>query len=444
MSTSPFSHLSLNVPDTAKPRIVILGGGFGGIRLAQGIDTRYYQVVMLDRNNYHGFQPLLYQVATAGLEPDSIAGPLRRLFIGRRDFHFRMARVTGIQPYEKIVDTVIGGLHYDHLVVATGSHTNFYGNPNFITHTFPLKQVPHTLDLRSHLLQNFERAVLTTDPFELEAILNIVVVGGGPTGVEVAGALSEFKRHVLPSDYPDFDFSPLQIHLVEGNLRLLASMSERAGKLAAKYLEALGVNLVLGTTVRDYDGKIATLSDGTAITSLSLIWAAGVSGNLPEGLPAEAVRNDRILVNDRLCVDGMSGLYAIGDIAHLVDVRHPEGLPMVAPVALQQGEYLARQFNRMAAGREVLSAFRYRHHGALATVGRNKAVVELPGGITFGGFAAWLFWMFVHLLSIIGFRNKIVVFSNWVWNYLTYDRGTRLIMRLFTPDGMPREKYGTY
>jgi NADH:ubiquinone reductase (H+-translocating) len=443
MNPSPFRNLTLNVPETGKPRIVVLGGGFGGIRLARAIDTRHYQVVMLDRNNYHGFQPLLYQVATAGLEPDSIAGPLRRLFAGKRDFHFRMARVTGIHPEEKKVETVIGALPYDFLVVATGSRTNFYGNANFITRSFPLKQVPHALDLRSHLLQNFERAVMTTDRAEGEAILNIVVVGGGPTGVEVAGALGELKRHVLPSDYPDFDFSPLQIHLVEGNPRLLPAMSEKAGKMARKYLEAFDVRLLLSTLVRDYDGQTVVLDSGETIPSLTLIWAAGVSGNLPEGLPTEALRQGRIAVNDRLEVPGLPGLYAIGDIALLSDERYPQGLPMLAPVALQQGEYLARSFNRMALGKD-LAPFRYVHRGAMATIGRNKAVVDLPGNITFGGFPAWLFWMFVHLLSIIGFRSKLIVFSNWVWNYLTYDRGTRLIVRLFFPDGKPREKYGTY
>lgn len=438
-----FKYLTIGIPETKKERVVIVGGGFGGIKLAQQLVNRNYQVVLLDRNNYHAFQPLLYQVATAGLEPDSIAGPLRQLFINDKDFHFRMARVNEIIPTEKKIKTPIGLLTYDHLIIATGSRTNFFENQHFITNSFPLKQIPHALNLRSHLLQNFEKAVMMEDGTQLQSLLNVVVVGGGPTGVEVSGALSELKKHVLPKDYPELDFNKMEIYLIEGQDRLLGGMAEKSAGKAKKYLEKLGVHVILNTFVKDYDGQHVLLSNNKQIASQTLIWGAGVKGNMINGLAEDCTQGSRLVVDDNLRVSGYDDIYAVGDIALQKSEEYPKGHPMVAPVAIQMGKYLGKNLPKISRN-EKIKPFRYVDKGSMATVGRNKAVVDLPGKINFGGLLAWFIWMFIHLLSIIGFRNKLIVFGNWVWNYLTYDRGTRLIIRLFLPDGKPREKFGSY
>ena len=436
-------NLSVQIPPTDKPRVVIIGGGFAGVQLARNLKNKPFQVVMLDRNNYHGFQPLLYQVATAGLEPDSIAGPLRQLFADQKDFHFRMARVRRIFPKEKRIETLVGDLNYDYLVIATGSRTNFFNNEDFSTQAFPLKQVPHALDLRSNLLQNFEKSVMSDDQEMQKRLMNVVIVGGGPTGVEVAGALAELRRHILPEDYPEIDFGKMEIHLIEGQPRLLNGMSDKAGKWALEYLERFDVDVMLGKFVQKFDGQFVTLNDGTVLETNTLVWAAGVKGNLIEGLPDSSVVNSRIKVDLYNRVHGFDDIYAVGDIAHMEEGEYKNGHPMLAPVAMQQGRLLAQNLVNMSKNKP-LKPFHYENRGAMATIGRNKAVVDLPGNITFGGLFAWMFWMFIHIVSIIGFRNKLVIFSNWVWNYFTYDRGTRLIIRLFLPNGKEREKFGTY
>ncbi len=432
------SHLQLDIPDSPLPRIIIVGGGFAGIQLAKGLKNKKYQVVMFDRNNYHTFQPLLYQVATAGLEPDSIAGALRPLFKKQSDFYFRMARVTGIDVKEKTVKTLVGEIDYDYLVLANGSKTNYFGNQNLMDKTFPLKQIPQALDLRSHMLQNFEQSVMVKDEYEKDALTNFVVVGGGPTGVEVSGALGELKKHVLPNDYPELDFEIMKLHLVDAGPRLLAAMSEKSGEKALKYLEKFDVDVKLNTLVQDYDGQKATLSDGTVIPARTVIWAAGVTGNLVEGIPENLIEKGRVRVDEFNRVPEVDGLYAIGDVAIMKTEQLPNGDPMVAQVALQQGKLLAKNFvNQLKS--KALVAFSYNDKGSLATIGRNKAVADLPK-FHFGGLFAWFVWMFIHLISIIGFRNRLVVFSNWVWNYLTYDRGTRLIIRTFVKDKKARTK----
>jgi len=426
---TPFENLHLDIPATDKKRIIIIGGGFAGIQIAKGLKGNDYQVVMLDRNNYHTFQPLLYQVATAGLEPDSIAGALRQLFNDYPGFYFRMAKVTQIHPQEQKISTLIGDLKYDTLIIANGSKTNYFGNQDMFNLTFPLKQIPQALNLRSHMLQNFEQTVLTREEDEKDRLTNFVVVGGGPTGVEVSGALGELKKHVLPKDYPDIDFSIMDLHLVDAGPRLLAGMSEKAGAKALEYLKGFDVNVKLNTVVKSYDGRDVVLSDGTVIPAKTVIWAAGVKGNIIDGLPEGAIERGRILVEDFNQVKGLKNVYAIGDIALMKTENYPNGQPMVAPVAIQQGQQLAKNLIRASKGQEQ-KIFKYRDKGSMATVGRNRAVVDMPK-FTIGGFFAWLIWMFVHLLSIVGFRNKLVVFSNWVWNYFTYDRGTRLIIRTF-------------
>lgn len=434
-------QLSIFIPESEKPRVVIIGGGFAGIKLAKGLNNKHYQVVMLDRHNYHTFQPLLYQVATAGLEPDSVAGPLRKTIDDQENFYFRMAKVTGINTQDKTISTIVGDLKYDYLVIASGTLTNFFGNEGLRDLSFPIKQIPQALDLRSHLLQNFEKAVMTQkNGTELESLMNFVIVGGGPTGVEVAGALSELKRNVLPSDYPELDFSKMHIYLVEGLDRLLNGMTEKSGNKALKYLEKFGVEMLLGKVVKAYDGKTVFFNDGTTIISDTLIWAAGVKGNILSGLEESSVERGRFIVDEHNLIKGYQDIYAIGDVASMISKKHPKGHPQLAPVAIQQGKHLAKNLIRKAEGKEM-KPFSYLDKGSMATIGRNKAVVDLPTGQQFGGFVAWLIWMFIHLVSIIGFRNKLVVLSNWIWNYFTYDRGIRLIIRPFVKQKSKYEQY---
>lgn len=425
------------IPKSNLPRLIIVGGGFAGIQLAKKLRDIPLQMVLFDRNNYHTFQPLLYQVATAGLEPDSIADPLRKQLESAKNFYFRMGEVYSVEPHNKLINTEIGAMNYDYLVIATGSKTNYFGNKSIMDHGFPLKQIPQALDLRSHILQNFEAATITTDQDEIVWRMNIAIVGGGPTGVEVAGALGELKKSVLPKDYPELDLSQMRITLIEGTGKLLNGMSKSASERALRYLKKFDVEVVLNTLVKTYDGHQAELSNGESINTHTLIWAAGVEGNYPAGLPEESINNERIIVDEYGTVKGTESIYAIGDIAQMVSKAYPKGHPMLAPVAIQQGTSLAKNLRLLANGKQP-KPFRYKDKGSMATIGRNKAVVDLPGNIRLGGRIAWAIWMFVHLISIIGFRNKLIVFSNWAWNYFTYDKGTRLIIRRFVPKAKRR------
>ncbi|PIB36956.1 NADH dehydrogenase [Reichenbachiella sp. 5M10] len=431
MSTVQTDQLEkINIPKSDLPRIVIIGGGFGGLRFVKNIDTRKYQVVLLDRYNYHTFQPLLYQVATAGLEPDSIAGPLRKTFQKKKNFYFRMAAAKNVDPVAKIVETNIGQLRYDHLVLACGSITNFFNNEEFEQRAFPLKQLPHALNLRSQILQNFEKAVLKNDEQEVQRLMNYVIVGGGPTGVEVAGALGELKKKVLPKDFPELNLNKMQIYLIEGQDRLLGGMSQKSGEKVFEYLKKFDVNLYVGKIVKSFDGETVVLNDGMTIPSETLIWAAGVNGNALQGMNDTVTRDNRYQVDEYSQVRGFDEIYAIGDVAAMQSEELQRGHPMLAPVATQQGDLLAKNLNK-GLEKSTWKPFKYMDKGTMATVGRNKAVTELYGKVKFGGFLAWLTWMFVHLVLIVEFRNKLVIMSNWVWNYFTYDRGTRLIIRPF-------------
>jgi len=418
------------IPDSENPRVVIIGGGFAGIELAKALKNKNYQVVLFDRHNYHTFQPLLYQVATAGLEPDSIAGPLRRLIHYKKDFYFRMAEVESIDSETNCIHTSIGSLVYDYLAIASGSRTNYFGNSEIKENSFPLKEIIHALDLRSHILQNFEKAVLTSDVQEKQSLMNYVVVGGGPTGVEVSGALGELKLHVLPNDYPDLDFRKMEIYLIEGNTRLLSGMSEYAGNKAFKYLKKFDVVVHIEKIVESYDGEMALLNDGSQIPTNTLIWAAGVKANGIKGLESKTNMEGRLEVDDENRVLGCSNIFAIGDMAAIKSQEYPKGHPMLASVAGQQGRFLGRNLGRLSR-KKPMKPFRYNDKGTLATIGRNRAVADFKGNLKLGGRIAWFIWMFVHLFLLIGFRNRLVVFSNWVWNYFTYDRGTRLIIRPF-------------
>ncbi|MGV3504962.1 MAG: NAD(P)/FAD-dependent oxidoreductase [Adhaeribacter sp.] len=426
-----FEKLSLNIPDTTKPRVIIIGGGFGGLNLAKKLSNKDFQIVMFDRQNYHGFWPLLYQVATAALEPDAIAEPLRKMFDeDYPDFHFRLVRVTNINHEAKTVTTLIGDLHYDHLVIATGTKPNFFGNEQIKKFAFPLKQIPDALNLRSQLLQVFEQASMIRDPETRQSLLNFVIVGGGPTGVELAGSLAEMRRHVLPGDYPNLDFSTMNIYLVEGMDRVLPPMSPESSEKTRRYLEELGIRLKLKTLVDSYDGEVVTFKGGEQIRAHTLIWAAGVAGALVDGLPAESLERGRILVNTFNQVKGFSDIYAIGDIAIMKSEKYPNGHPGVAQPAIQQGRHLAKNLERQLRG-EAMQAFEYFDKGSLAIIGRVRAVADLPKDLHLGGFPAWVAWLFVHIYYLIGFRSKLVVLSNWIYRFFTYERGNRIIIRPF-------------
>ncbi len=421
--------MPVNIPETGQARVVIIGGGYGGITLGKALKKSPFQVIMLDKNNYHCFQPLLYQVATGGLEPDSIAFPLRKLFEKQKNFYFRMSEVERIDTAIKRVYTHLGHVNYDYLVIASGGKTNFYGNEELESQTQGMKNVPEALNLRSLILQNFEQANHESDPEVRNALLNFVVVGGGPTGVETAGALAELKKHILPKDYPEMATEDMQIHLIEGGNRLLAGMSEKSSEDSLKALEKLGVDVAFNTFVKGYDGlNITTSKEALDMAAETVIWSAGITGNIIPGLKPEAIERGRIRVDAYNKIIGYEDVYAIGDVALMkTEAAYPQGHPQVAPAAIQQAEQLAANLVRMQI-QEQVQPFEYFDKGSMATIGRNKAVVDWKN-IHLKGFIAWLGWMFVHLMYLIGFRNKLVVFANWVWSYLTYDKGTRLIIR---------------
>lgn len=400
------------------------------MNLAKSLRNKPYQVVMLDKNNYHAFQPLLYQVATAGLEPDSIAYPLRKIFKNFRNLHFRMAEVKSIDTATNQVVTDIGNLSYDYLVVATGSATNFFGNEQLAKYAMPMKSVPEALNIRSLILQNFEKALITDDIKEREAYMNIVIVGGGPTGVELAGALSELRRHVLPKDYPDLDVRRMSINIIEASPRLLSSMDPRSSEEALETLTERDVQVWTGVRVMSYDGQSMKASNGMEIQTYNLIWAAGVEGCVPEGwLEGQLNRGKRLIVDEYNRVNGLTNVFAIGDVASMESIELPRGHPMLAQVAIQQGKLVATNLLRLRSGKDV-KPFVYKDLGSMATIGRNKAVVDMPAG-HFKGFGAWVVWMTVHVMQLIGFRNKMLVILNWFYNYLIYARDIRLIIRKY-------------
>ena len=424
----------MNIPLSSYPRIVIIGGGFGGVSLAKKLSKKEVQVVLLDKNNYHTFQPLLYQVSTGGLEPDSIAYPLRKVLIGYDNFYFRLAEVDNVDPQKKKINTNIGALSYDYLVVATGSETNFFGNEEIEKNAMAMKSIPQSLNLRSLILENFEQALLTDDYHERDALMNFVIVGGGPTGVELSGALAEIKKGILPKDYPDLDTRRAQINIVQGGDCLLPGFSAQASKKAEDFLEELGVQVWKGVRVTGYNGKTVTTKTDLVFETATVVWAAGVKGAGIKGLDAADVLagGNRINVNEFNQVKGHPDIFAIGDIACMVTEDNPRGHPMVAQPAIQQGKLLGENLERLLAHKSM-KPFEYKDKGSMATIGRNKAVCDIKG-YRFQGVFAWFVWMFVHLFFLIGFRNKMVVFINWVYNYIRFDREARLIIRPFKRD----------
>lgn len=422
--------MQLNIPETTQKRILIAGGGFAGLKLASKLVNSNFQVVLIDKNNFHQFQPLFYQVATAGLEPSAISFPLRKIFQRSQNVIIRVAEITSVHPEKKEVITTLGAVSYDILVLAMGVDTNFFGMKQVAQHAIPMKSVAEALSLRNRILQNFEDALIETDPDKQKALLTIVVVGGGPTGVEVSGTLAEMKKFILPKDYPELDFSKMQIYLVEAGSRLLSGMTEKSSAQAAKYLENLGVHVLCNAQVSDYDGEQVNIGNDLNIAANTLVWAAGVTGKQTDGLPSELyVRGNRIKVNAFNQVEGFDNIYALGDYAYMAGKKYPNGHPQVATPAIQQAKLLARNLKRQQEGK-AMKPYTYFNRGSMATVGRNLAVVELPF-IKFYGFFAWLTWMFVHLMAIVGVKNRVLVFINWFWNYVTYDQSLRLIIKPF-------------
>ena len=409
--------------NTSKKRILIIGGGFGGIEVARRLDTRQFEVLLIDKHNYFTFQPLLYQVATGGLEPDSVAYPLRKILKKNKDVLFRLTEVTSIDQVSSKVMTTIGEIPYDILIIATGAMTNFFNMVETEKNALALKSVTDALNIRSFVLQKFEAALLEKSKEEQKRMMNFVVVGGGPTGVEISGALAELKRHVLPHDYPELDISMMEISILESGENVLDVMSEFSKRKAKDQLIEIGVKLLLKQQLKSYDGREAVLADGTIIETSSLIWTAGVKGNFPAGFDATSVvRGNRLLVNDFNQLVSNENIYAIGDVASMQSGAHP----MVAPVAIQQAINLAKNLNRKT--KNDRKKFVYKDKGSMATIGRSRAVADIKF-LHLKGFFAWLAWLFIHLMLLVGFRNRVIVLFNWVWNYLSYDRAIRLIIR---------------
>lgn len=414
----------INIPETNFPRIVIVGAGFAGITLARKLVKYDFQVVLIDKNNYHQFQPLLYQVAMAGLEPSSISFPLRKIFQGDKNMHIRIGSLLKVVPENNMIETDLGICYYDHLVIAIGAKTNFHGNKDIELNAFSLKSVSESIYLRNHIIKDYENAVVTRDYDTRQGYIDTVIVGGGPTGVEMAGALAEMKKYILPKDYHELDEKEVDIYLVHGGNQLLPGMSDKSGKAAEEYLVKMGVHVLKGRRVVGTDGENVSINDGTVIKARKVIWAAGITSNTFEGLNPECLdKSGRILVNEYHRVKSYQNIYALGDICAMASPGVSTPHAQVAQVAIQQAKNLASMLIKKKD-----KAFVYLDKGSMATIGRNKAVVDLPF-IHFHGFFAWFVWLLVHLASILGAKNKIFILINWLWNYLTFDQSLRLILK---------------
>ncbi|MES2380721.1 MAG: NAD(P)/FAD-dependent oxidoreductase [Bacteroidota bacterium] len=417
------------------PHLIIIGGGFAGLELIKKLNKKPIKVTVLDKNNYFNFQPLMYQVASGGLGPDAIAYPLRKIIGSMPNIAFRMAEVEEILPEKNEIKTNIGEFHYDYLCIATGAQTNFFGNAELEKYSMQLKSIPDALDLRSDILQEFEKALSESKTGDIERFLNFVIVGAGPTGVETAGSLAEIKKNVIPADYKEIDASKMQVHLIEAAPRVLAAMSEISSKKAQQFLEELGVHVQVNTAVQNYDVQSGnlTLSNGSVLKTDTVIWSAGVKGKTIPGIPADLiVRGNRYKVDAFNRIETLKNVFAIGDIAYMTsDTAFPNGHPMVGTVAQQQGVLLGKNLLKLIDNKE-LKPYKYFNLGSMATIGRHKAVFEIFG-IKMQGYIAWLGWMFIHLMLLVGFRNRLVVFLNWMWNYVSYQRAIRIITRPFIP-----------
>jgi len=420
------------------PKVVIVGGGFGGLEVANVLKDKPVDVLMLDKHNYHTFQPLLYQVATGSLEAESIAFSLRKNYSDQKNFRFRIAEVSKIHPVKKTIETTIGEIAYDYLVIATGSTTNFFGNKEIEQFAMPMKSIPEALNLRYLILQNFEEAVLKKTKEERDPYLCFVLVGAGPTGVELAGALAELRNHILIKDYPELKKEEMKVYLVDFMPKVLGPFSDQGSKAAKKFLTDMGVEVLLNVKVESYDGHVIKFEGGKTIATKNVIWSAGVMGVVPDGVSKDIIeRGNRISVDLINRVKGMDNVFAIGDVAAMITEETPKGHPGVAQVAIQQGKLVGENILRIIEKQET-KPFKYNDKGSLATIGRNKAIADL-GKVKFQGFFAWLVWMFVHLISLLGFRNKVIVFINWIGSYISYNGGTRLIIRSFEKEDLPKK-----
>lgn len=421
--------MKANIERTEKKRVVIVGGGLGGLELAFKLVDDDFQVVLVDKNNYHQFPPLIYQVASGGLEPSSISFPFRRLFQGKKDFFFRMAEVKSVNTSKKLIDTTVGEIEYDYLVLAFGAKTNFFGNKDIQASTLPMKSVGEAMRLRNTILHNLELALTEEDPARKQALMNVVVVGGGASGVEIAGAVAEMKKNIIARDYPDLDSSQMHIYLVNAGDRLLAGMDPVSSKRAERDLKELHVHIRQPQFATEYKDGLLKTSAGLEIPAQTVIWVSGICANTIDGFPAESLGHAGRFLTDRYCrVKGVEDVYAIGDVSLIQgDEQYPLGHPQLAQVAMQQAKMVAKNLKAVLKGKE-LKSFRYKNLGVMATIGRNHAVAEIAGR-KFGGFPAWALWLVVHLRSILGVKNKTFILLNWVWNYINYKQSLRLILK---------------
>lgn len=422
--------MSINIQRNQKKRVVIVGGGLGGLRLAEDLYGSGMQVVLIDKNNFHQFPPLIYQIASAGIDPSSISFPFRQIFRKRKDFYFRMAEARMVDSEKKILQTSIGKIDYDYLVLAAGATTNFFGNKNIEEWAIPMKTVPEAMGLRNALLSNFERALTCATEEERQELLNVVIVGGGATGVEIAGALAEMRRYVIPYDYPDMDSSLMHIYLIEAGDRLLAGLSQESSQKAYEFLKSMGVDIQFGKMVTDYRDHKVVMKDGTEIPTRTFLWVSGIRANAMPGIDESHMgRGFRFKVDEYNRIPGVEDVFAIGDqCLQTSDAAYPNGHPQVAQVAIQQAKNLAKNLKLINQGADSneLTAFRYKNLGSMATIGRNKAVVEI-GKFRSQGFFAWVLWLVVHLRSILGVKNKMMVLLNWLWKYISYNDSIRMI-----------------
>ena len=422
--------MSINIQRNQKKRVVIVGGGLGGLRLAEDLYGSGMQVVLIDKNNFHQFPPLIYQIASAGIDPSSISFPFRQIFRKRKDFYFRMAEARMVDTEKKILQTSIGKIDYDYLVLAAGATTNFFGNKNIEEWAIPMKTVPEAMGLRNALLSNLERALTCATEEERQELLNVVIVGGGATGVEIAGALAEMRRYVIPYDYPDMDSSLMHIYLIEAGDRLLAGLSQESSQKAYEFLKSMGVDIQFGKMVTDYRDHKVVMKDGTEIPTRTFLWVSGIRANAMPGIDESHLgRGFRFKVDEYNRIPGVEDVFAIGDqCLQTSDAAYPNGHPQVAQVAIQQAKNLAKNLKRIVRGADSseLTAFRYKNLGSMATIGRNKAVVEI-GKFRSQGFFAWVLWLVVHLRSILGVKNKMMVLLNWLWKYVSYNDSIRMI-----------------